>query len=253
MKSRCFPAGLLAIFSMFPLLTVAAPTAAEATPAPGSPAPAAAAHPLTAFAAAGSSFADSIRLGELGWSEEQFAAFIEGMKATYHGRGYPLDDAARSLQAETMQRLGEIQAHSKQQAVAEFSRPGRLKQYMKDICKRFGLQLSDSGLAYSIQPGRPGVRPGPNDTVVVSCVALAADGSTRIPQLSFERVRMKMPGLLPGFVEGFQMMTVDGKALFVLPPALSFGEADWPEGIDRGTPLIFQITLHEVISADATP
>ena len=49
------------------------------------------------------------------------------------------------------------------------------------------------------------------------------------------------------------MMTVESHAVFVLPPALSFGQGPWPDGVERGTPLVFQITLHEVKSPDAQP
>ena len=82
--------------------------------------------------------------------------------------------------------------------------------------------------------------------MVVSYVAYAADGTTRLPQLSSDHVRVKLAGLLPGFMEGLQMMTVESKAVLVMPPALSFGENEWPRGVDRGLPLIFYITLHEV-------
>jgi len=58
---------------------------------------------------------------------------------------------------------------------------------------------------------------------------------------------------MPGFVEGLEMMTVDSEAMFILTPTLSFGENEWPKGVDRGTPLIFLVTLHEVVAAESTP
>jgi FKBP-type peptidyl-prolyl cis-trans isomerase len=131
----------------------------------------------------------------------------------------------------------------------EFAKPGRLTEYIKNICKRLNLQEADSGLCYAIRPGSTGARPGPDDTVVVSCAAFAADGSTPIPQLTAEKARTKVSEMLPGFVEGIQMMSVGGQAIFVLPPALSFGAGTWPAGVDHGTPLLFRITLNEVISA----
>jgi FKBP-type peptidyl-prolyl cis-trans isomerase len=79
---------------------------------------------------------------------------------------------------------------------------------------------------------------------------MAADGTTKLPQLSFARAQLKMTDLLPGFMEGLQMMTVDSTAIFVLPPSLSFGEGEWPAGVERGAPLIFQVTLHEIISGE---
>lgn len=85
----------------------------------------------------------------------------------------------------------------------------------------------------------------------MTAVAFAADGTTKLPPLSFERAHMDLAATLPGFTEGLQMMTPDSRAMLVLPPALSFGEGTWPAGVERGTPLVFQVTLHEVLSADA--
>ena len=217
----------------------------------GSPPPPA--YPLSAFAAVGSSLSQSGHLGELGWSDEQIAAFLDGVRAAFHGKGYPFDNTAERLQAEISRQVGEIETRERRRAVEAFAQPGRLEQYLKEMRKRYSLQQTDSGLCYNVQSGRPGLRPGPGDTVVVSCIATAADGKTRLPQLSSGRVHAKMAGLLPGFMEGLQMMTVDSQAMFILPPSLSFGEGKWPDGVDRGTPLIFFITLHEVISGDNPP
>lgn len=209
--------------------------------------------PLTAFAALGSSFAQTNKLGELGWTEEQKAAFLEGVNAALHGKAYAMDEAARLVSNEMARRVHELEARRKQQATEEFAKPGRLAQYMKEMRKRHGLQVSDSGLAYSIEAGRAGPRPRPGDTVVVTCVATAADGTTNLPQLSNDHVRVKMENLLPGFMEGLQMMMVGSRGRFLLPPALSFGDNEWPPGVDRGTPLLFLVTLHEIVTPENPP
>ena len=210
-------------------------------------------YPLAAFAAIGSSFAQSSRLPELGWDEAQIDAFVDGVRAAIHGKGYPFDENASKVSAEMGRRVHEIEERSKQQAAETFAQPARLQQYMKEARKHLRLQQTDSGLGYRIDPGRGGIRPRPNDTVVFTCIATAADETTNLPQLSSEQVRVKMTDLVPGLLEGLQMMTVESKAIFVLPPALSFGDRDWPLRVDRGTPLIFQITLHEIISGETTP
>ena len=120
---------------------------------------------------------------------------------------------------------------------------------MKEMRKRFFLQQTDDGLGYRIEAGRGGPRPRPGDTVVITCIAAAADGKTNLPQLSSKRIRVRMADLLPGFVEGLQMMTVDAKAVLVMPPNLSFGAGEWPDGVERGTSLVFWVTLHEIVGA----
>ena len=231
--------------------TISTETISPATAHP--PATAARPFPLTAFTAIGSAFAQSSHLHELGWSEEQVSAFLDGVRGALLGKPTPYDSAAETVSTEMRRRVQEILARQKRQALEAFTQPGYLEQYVKEMRKHFRLQQTDSGLAYRIEPGRPGNRPRPGDTVVVSCNATAADGTTNLPQLSSERVSVKLDGLLPGIMEGLQMMTVDSKAIFVLIPALSFGEKPWPEGVDRGTPLVFFLTLHEVITAESTP
>ena len=224
-----------------------------ASPAPAAIPPAASAYPLKAFSAIGSSFAQSSRLPELGWNEAQIGAFLDGVRAALHGKGYPFDETANEVSREMGRRLHELEERAKQQTTSVFTQPGRLEQFMKEARKRLHLQQTDSGLGYRIDEGHGGLRPRPNDTVVFTCIATLADGSTPLPQLSFDRFRVKMTDLLPGFLEGLQMMTVDSKAIFVMPPALTFGEGDWPLGVDRRAPILFQVTLHEVIAGEETP
>lgn len=228
-------------------LSAASIARADGAAAPGpTPTPVDSALPLSGFSAIGAYFAKSNHLTELGWNDAQVAAFIEGIRGAFKGRDYPFDDAARKVSEEMGRRAHEIEARGQQQSFAD---PAQLQAYMKSVCKRYNLDQSDSGLCYTIQSPGKGNRPGSGDTVVMSCVAVAADGSTKLPQLSGSHFRVKVAELLPGIREGVQMMANTGQALFVLPPALSFGDAPWPDGVDRGTPLIFQVTLHEVLSA----
>jgi FKBP-type peptidyl-prolyl cis-trans isomerase len=205
-------------------------------------------QPLEAFSAVGSDMALANHLGEMGWSEAQVSAFIEGIRAAFQGKPYPPSDAARQISDRIRRQIAEIESREKEQ---EFAKPGHLEEYLKEVCKRLKLTQSDSGLCYAIDPGTTGSRPGPDDTVVVSCAAYAADFATPLPQLSSQNARIRVSNMLPGFVEGIQMMAVGGQAIFVLPPALSFGSGEWPPGVDRGTPLIFRISLINVISGNA--
>jgi FKBP-type peptidyl-prolyl cis-trans isomerase len=205
--------------------------------------------PLSAYSAFGSSVGIGGHFGELGWTQEQFDAFAEGMRSAFKGKPYEVDDTARQLAADLGRKIAAIEAGAPQQAPA-FD-PSKLVQFMKDASARYHLQLSDSGLGYNVTPGRNGIRPRIGDTVVISCSALAFDGVTKLPQLSGPRIRSKLEGMFPGFREGLQMMTVDSHAVFVLPPALSFGHGEWPVGVSPGSPLIFEVTLLDVVPASA--
>jgi FKBP-type peptidyl-prolyl cis-trans isomerase FkpA len=248
---KFFSAALLpTLVTMLPLaITAAEPPPPPRPPPPSANAPAAE-PPLEAFSAIGSALAQHNRLADLGWTDAQLGAFLEGIRATVRGKSYPFDAAARSLSGDMSRRIAELAVRERQQ---EFAKPGAVEQYMKETRKSFGLQQSDSGLAYGIKAGGTGVRPGPGDTVVVSFTATAADATTDLPQLATNHKRLKVSELMPGLAEGVQMMTPDSQAMFVLPPALSFGEGEWPAGVDRKTPLVFLFVLHNVVSAETSP
>jgi FKBP-type peptidyl-prolyl cis-trans isomerase FkpA len=207
--------------------------------------------PLSAYSAFGSSLGVGGHFGELGWTQDQFDAFAEGMRSAFKGKPYQVEDSARQLAAEMGKRISEIEAGAVAPATAPAFDPSKLVQYMKDATKRYHLQLSDSGLGYSVSAGRNGIRPRLIDTVVIKCNATAFDGSTWLPQLSSDHIRSRLDQMLPGLREGLQMMTVGSHAIFVLPPALSFGHSQWPEGVSPGAPIIFEVTLQDVVLAPA--
>ena len=205
--------------------------------------------PLSAYSAFGSSLAHSAHLAELGWSDAELSAFLEGVRAAVQGRPYPQDDTSKKLAVEMGRRIADATALSAQQTSGTLDPKARLARYFKGMRRRLGLQISDSGLGYNVQVGRNGIRPRPGDTIEFSCVATTADGHTRIPELCTERTRVRMEGMMPGLMEGMQMMVVGSTAVFVLPPSLSFGEGDWPAGVERGSPLVYYISLGGVTAS----
>lgn len=205
---------------------------------------------LENYAALGTSFASNYQLARLGWTEAQMEAFLNGQRAYFLGKPYALDDRARALHAETIRRLESAMGPAKPSSAAEyFGDPARLEAYMKDVCKALQLQRSDSGLAFGMLTGRSTIRPAPEDTVIISYRVTGPDGQTDLPGLALEKKRVKVADLLPGLIEGVQMVSAGGRGLFVLPAALSFGEGKWPPGTDPGMPLIFTVTLDEIIAA----
>jgi FKBP-type peptidyl-prolyl cis-trans isomerase len=207
-----------------------------------------AAYPLSAYAAVGSIFAKRNHLTALGWSSEQVDAFIEGERSAFQGTDKGPDEASLHLLSDIGRRMDELDAREGQATSWD---PETRQKYFKEMAKKMRLRQTDSGLYYTIVFGRQGIRPAPEDTVVISCAARSADDSLALPQLSSERVTVAVAKLLPGLREGCQMMTIDSKGVFVVPPELSFGDGAWPDGVPHGTPLVFRVTLLDVISAAA--
>lgn len=206
----------------------------------------AAAYPPSAYAAVGSDFAKVTRLGQLGWNETEFNAFLDGLRATFRGQPYKMDARAQQLQGEIARRLHDLSEQA-QNARLDFSQPGRMAAFLKEIAKQYGLQTSDTGLLFAIMPGGTGFRPGPDDTVIFSCQVVCADERTELPQLAQKNMRCKVSDLLPGLAEGLQLLTPNGRGLFVMPPDLSYGSGEWPAGVPQGQPLVYTVTLHEIV------
>ena len=194
---------------------------------------------LAPYAGLGSFMAENNRIPDLGWTEPQFAAFADGFRASYEGRGLPLDDGARQLRDEISRQV---------QAMLAKERPNPLEEYFRALRDKEGVVRTASGLHYRITEPGTGPTPQPGDSVVISFSASLPDG-TALPPLTRARVRMVVKDLLPGVAEGVQLLRVGGKALVYVPPDLAYNEGAWPPQLPKNTPLVFFLELHDIVAA----
>lgn len=213
--------------------------AAVPTPAPtAAPTPVAKYPPeMAPYAALGSYMAENNRIADLGWSAAQFAAFQEGFRASYEGRGLPLDEDAKRLRDAISKKV---------QGMLATEQPSPIDDYFRQLREKEGVKQTPSGLHYRITEVGSGPKPTAKDTVVISFAARLPDG-TALPKLSRARVRLAVRDLLPGLAEGVQLLSVGGKALVYVPPSLSFSPDSWPEEVPRGAPVAFFLELHEIV------
>jgi FKBP-type peptidyl-prolyl cis-trans isomerase FkpA len=188
------------------------------------------------YAALGSFMAENNRIADLKWSPAQFGAFQEGFRASYEGRGLPLDEAAAKLRDETSARV---------QAMVQREQPDPVREYFRFLREKENVRQTPSGLHYRITEEGTGASPSAADTVVISYAARLPDGKA-VPELGRARVKVAVRDLLPGLAEGVQLLRVGGKGLIYVPPALGFREADWPASVPPGVPLAFFVELHDI-------
>lgn len=191
---------------------------------------------LAPYAALGSFMAENNRIADLKWTEAQFAAFQQGFRASYEGRGLPLDEAAAKLRDETSARV---------QGMVGGEQPDPVRDYFRFLREKENVQQTPSGLHYRVTDEGAGALPTLADTVVISYAARLPDGKT-VPALGRTRVKVAVRDLLPGLAEGVQLLKVGGKGLLYLPPALAFRDTDWPREVPRGIPLGFYVELHDI-------
>ena len=192
---------------------------------------------LAAYASLGSYMAENNRVPDLKWTEPQFAAFLDGFRASYEGRGLPLDDDAKKLRDEMSRRV---------QGMVAAEQPNPVEDYFRTLREKENVLRTSSGLHYRITESGSGATPRRDDSVVISFSGKLPDGQA-LPPLTRARVKMVVRDLLPGLAEGVQLLRVGGKALVYLPPELAFAEKDWPAQLPKGTPLVFFLELHEII------
>jgi FKBP-type peptidyl-prolyl cis-trans isomerase len=115
--------------------------------------------------------------------------------------------------------------------------------YMKENAGKAGVQTTASGLQYEILEPGTGKSPGPQDQVTVHYTGTLIDG--REFDSSHKRgepASFRLDGVIKGWSEGLQLMQEGGKARFVIPPTLAYG--------DRGPlghrTLIFDVELLSV-------
>jgi FKBP-type peptidyl-prolyl cis-trans isomerase FkpA len=183
--------------------------------------------------------AENNRIPDLKWQADQFAAFQDGFRASYEGRGLPLDEAATKLRDEISGRV---------QAMVEAEQPDPVREYFRFLREKEGVKETPSGLHYRITEEGAGAPPRAADSVVISYAAGLPDGKS-VTGLSRTRVKVVVRDLLPGLAEGVQLLKVGGKGLIYVPAALAFKEADWPPQLPREAPLVFFVELHDILAA----
>lgn len=107
------------------------------------------------------------------------------------------------------------------------------------------------GLRFQVlQPGT-GARPQPGDAVLVTYEGRLADGS--VFDAATEPVGFPVSGVVPGFAEALQLMSVGGRYRFWIPAALAYGAEGVPGHIPPNAELDFTVALIRVGPAAAAP
>jgi FKBP-type peptidyl-prolyl cis-trans isomerase len=129
---------------------------------------------------------------------------------------------------------------AKVKAEAE-TRKAQLPQLMADYVKKSGLtfQTTTSGLQYSIANAGIGESPKNGDVCKCNYVGKFLDGKIFDQNKGID---MPIGGMIPGFNEALMLLKKGGKATFLIPPAIGYGEQGQGP-IAGNTPLIFEVEL----------
>ncbi|PYC27551.1 peptidylprolyl isomerase [Aquipseudomonas alcaligenes] len=127
------------------------------------------------------------------------------------------------------------------------------KKFLEENGKKEGVITTASGLQYEVLKKADGAQPKATDVVTVHYEGKLTDGS--VFDSSIERgspIDLPVSGVIPGWVEGLQLMHVGEKYKLYIPSELAYGAQSPSPAIPANSVLVFELELL-AIKAPAAP
>ena len=175
------------------------------------------------------------------------ARILAGVEDTVKGN-LKLSDEEVGKQLQTLtEKLAEIEKEKAEEVAKEAKAKGEA--YRAEFAKKDGVKKTESGILYRIEQAGTGDTPKPEDTVKVHYTGKLVDGTEFDSSHKHgQPIEFKLNQLIPGWVEGIQLIKKGGKIELVLPPELAYGEQAAGQ-IPPNSTLHFDIELLDVTPA----
>ena len=118
------------------------------------------------------------------------------------------------------------------------------EKFLAENAKREGVKTTASGLQYEVLEATLGQKPKATDTVKVHYEGTLIDGT--IFDSSYKRgesISFPLNGVIKGWTEGLQLMSIGSKYKFFIPYQLAYGERGAGGSIPPYATLIFTVEL----------
>ena len=155
-----------------------------------------------------------------------------------------LMEAFAFLQKRSEERMAEMNAKAVESG----------KKFLEDNAKREGVKTTESGLQYEVIKAAEGAQPTADDIVTVHYEGSLTDGT--VFDSSIKRgspIDLPVGGVIPGWVEGLQLMHVGEKYKLYIPSELAYGEQSPSPLIPANSVLVFELELLGIKGDDAAP
>ncbi len=163
---------------------------------------------------------------------------VKGFKDAFAGSPYSIPE--ESFQ----QAIGDLFNKVTQQKYAPAIAEG--KSFLEKNKTQTGVQTTPSGLQYLVLTKGTGLKPSASDTVLVHYKGALLNGTEF--DSSYKRnkpLSLPLSNVIPGWIEGVQLMSTGSKYKFFIPYNLAYGEGGQGE-IPPYSTLVFEIELLEV-------
>ena len=186
------------------------------------------------------------QLKSMGADSLNIDAFAQAIKDTISGA--ELKVSHKESQQIVQEFFKEQEAKQRAQA-AENGKVAREEgeKFLAENAKKDGVQVTESGLQYSVIKEGTGKSPKATDTVVCHYEGFLTNGTVFDSSIQRgEPAAFPLNAVIAGWTEGLQLMKEGGKTRFFIPYNLAYGEAGAAGAIPPYAALIFDVELLEV-------
>jgi len=169
----------------------------------------------------------------------------EGMRGFLSGTPKLTDQqfqaCMENLQQEAMQKM------EAEKAASGSVNKARGEKFLAENKSKDGVKTTASGLQYKVIKEGTGKKPAKENTVKVHYTGTTIDG--KVFDSSVERgepIEFPLAGVIAGWTEGVQLMSVGSKYTLYIPSNLAYGEQGAGQAIGPNETLIFDVELLDI-------
>ena len=170
---------------------------------------------------------------------------IEGLLTTEFTRAVEQVLNGEKTEMTEVQAQGLVQEflREQQEAAGKAAREAGEK-FLAENAKREGVKVTETGLQYEVLTPALGIKPTPTDTVTCHYEGRLIDGT--VFDSSYRRgepASFPLQGVIRGWTEGLQLMSIGSKFRFFIPFDLAYGAQGAGGSIPPYAALIFDVEL----------
>ncbi len=170
-------------------------------------------------------------------------SFIAAFTALMKGEKPALDPQEFQTVMQEFQAELKQAAEAQQSQVAEANKQQGLA-FLAQNSTQEGVTTTASGLQYKVIEEGTGAKPTAADTVTVHYTGTLIDGTKFDSSVDRgEPATFPLNGVIKGWTEGVQLMTVGSKYRFTIPSELAYGDRGAGQLIGPGAVLVFDVEL----------